>query len=155
MNGTPTLIRFLITNLIALPGRLVCLAGLAFSLFFAVTMIYGIRTTGPKGPWVFIASLGAMALGSAMVMFAAVFKQSPDEAVTARQAAVLAALGVLNEVLGELSALLLLGAAACLFGEHRTAGIHLGIGAVAAFFAICGIHSLEKRFEPHGQKIPP
>ena len=143
----PPFVRCLITLLIAQPGRLACLVGLTFSLFLALDIIYGIRWLTFDRPMLLPASLGAAVIGFGMVMFAAVLKRRPDESLTARQTAALAALSMLTEALTELSVLLLIGASLCFFTGHRTAALHLGLSLLVAVFAHWGAHRLEKRLE--------
>lgn len=148
----PPFVRFLVSVLIGQPGRLACLVGVAFSLFLALDMIYGINLIASNHPMMLAASLWAAVIGFGMVMFAGVLKRRPDDFLTARQTAALAALAMLIEALTELSILLLIPAALCFFIGQQTAALHLGFGLVAAVFAHWQVHRLKKRVEHHWYK---
>jgi hypothetical protein len=131
---------------------------MAYSLYIALNMIYGIRPIAPNRPVQLAVSLGIMVTGWAMVMFAAVLKQKSDETLTPRQTAALAALDTLTDALAQLSPLLLIGTTVCFFSGHRTAAFHLGIFLLAAIVAHWGVLRLEKRIKescPSEVGIPP
>jgi hypothetical protein len=143
----PPFVRFLVSLLISLPGRLAWLAGWAFALYWALNMIYGIHPRAPTRLVQFAISLGIALTGCIMVMFAAVLKRKPDEPLTARQTAALAALAMCNEALVEISALLLIGTAYCFFSDHRTAALQLGLFLLAAIAAHWAVSRLENRVD--------
>jgi hypothetical protein len=147
MNAMPPLVRFIVTVLIAIPGRLACWAGLAFGLFFAMNMIYGERPIDPARPGQLAAAIGIAVTGCSMVVFAAVLNRKPDDFSTPRRAATLAALGMMNEALFELSALLIVGAFLAYSYGIRSAALHMSMGFLAAFFVQWGIHRMEEREE--------
>lgn len=147
LNAMPPLVRIFVAVFIAFPGRLACWAGLAFGVFFATIMIYGDRPINPARPGQLSASIGITVIGCSMVVFAAVLNRKPDDFSTARRTATLAALGMINEALSELSALLIVGAILAYSYGIRSATLHMSMGFLAAIYVQSGIHRLEKREE--------
>jgi hypothetical protein len=150
MNAKSQIIRFLITGLVVLPGKVLFWMASGYAIILALNLVSGPRPIVQDTPGHLAASIGFAILGCSLVMCGAALARNPDEPIAAHQAARLAALEATSEGLVFLAVILGVGAFLTYSHGDSSSGLRLGIGCVAAILCLWIVGRLEKKSSSNG-----